>query len=394
MDFNKNVHKLYFIVFFRSLIPAYVIERLFWQERGMTVLMVVFCEIIYAVTIVGLEIPTGILADKFGRKAMLVIGSFLSMLEFIILLFAFNFWTFALVVFLAGISSACRSGSLNALLYDTLKVTNEQESFEKIVGSLNSLDFFGAILAALSGSALAKYYGFELNYILSAASMLIAFGMTVVLREPPSKKLLVDKQTKTVGWREYFVSAIAFFKNKPRLLVVITHAMAISACVKYLDEFWQLYLDEIGFSVIFFGLFSALISLARIPGNLIAAYLKNYFRTETIILYVLGVTACGFIFSAMFPGWLGVAMLIFVFLASGVVEPIVSGYLHHSGSSEIRATIESFQSLIERGITFIVGIGFGLISSNISVIAGFSFLGAVTFIFFLLFFKKYRGKSS
>lgn len=255
MDFNKNVYKLYFIVFFRSLIPAYVIERLFWQERGMTVLMVVFCEIIYAATIVGLEIPTGILADKFGRKALLVIGSFLSMLEFIILLFSFNFWTFAFVVFLAGISSACRSGSLNALLYDTLKVSNEQESFEKIVGKLNSLDFFGAILAALSGSAFAKYYGFELNYILSAASMLIAFGMTVVLREPPSKKLLVENQTKTVGWREYFVSSISFLKNNPRLLVVITHAMAIAACVKYLDEFWQLYLDEIDLSVLFLDCF-------------------------------------------------------------------------------------------------------------------------------------------
>lgn len=125
-----------------------------------------------------------------------------------------------------------------------------------------------------------------------------------------------------------------------------------------------------------------------------ATYLKNYFKTKTIILTVLGVTTAGFMLSAILPGWAGVGMLIFVFLASGVVEPVVTGYLHHNGSSEIRATIESFQSLIERGISFIVGIGFGLISSNISVIAGFSFLGAVIFIFFLLFLKKYRGLSS
>jgi hypothetical protein len=49
--------------------------------------------------------------------------------------------------------------------------------------------------------------------------------------------------------------------------------MAIGACITYLEEFWQLYLDEIGYSVLFFGVFSALISLARIPGNLLASYL-------------------------------------------------------------------------------------------------------------------------
>src|SRR4051794_8595770 len=97
----KNVNKLYLIIFFHNLIPAYVIERLFWEQRGMTVLMVVLCEFIYAVSIVIFEIPTGVFADKFGRKTLLVFGAVLSVFEFIILLFANNFWTFALVVFLA-----------------------------------------------------------------------------------------------------------------------------------------------------------------------------------------------------------------------------------------------------------------------------------------------------
>lgn len=117
----------------------------------MTVLMVVLCEIIYAVTIVIFEIPTGVVADKFGRKPLLVVGAVLSMFEFIILLFAHHFWTFALVVSLAGISSACTSGAWNALLYDSLAAVNMQRSFEKIVGRLNSLDLIGSLIAALSG---------------------------------------------------------------------------------------------------------------------------------------------------------------------------------------------------------------------------------------------------
>jgi len=108
MNYIQNVWKLYAIRFFHNLIPAYVIERLFWEQRGMTIQMVVYTEIIYAVTVVLLEIPTGIIADKWGRKKMVVLNAFFGCCEFLILVFATEFWHFAAAVFLAGVGcSAC-----------------------------------------------------------------------------------------------------------------------------------------------------------------------------------------------------------------------------------------------------------------------------------------------
>jgi MFS family permease len=387
---GQNVNKLYVIIFFHNLIPAYVIERLFWEQRGMTVLMVVLCEIIYAVSIVIFEIPTGVFADKFGRKPLLVFGAVLSTFEFIILLFAYDFWTFALVVFLAGVSSACTSGAWNSLLYDSLVVVNKQAAFEKIVGRMNSLDFIGALVAALSGSVLANHYEFELNYILSATSMFLALFFTLFLKEPPRKRV-DEKKTKQEPFLIYVRTALTFYKTNPILVSIIINAMAIGACITYLDEFWQLYLDEIGFTVMFFGVFSACIQLARIPGNLLAAYLLSYFKAERIILFILGTTSVGFIMTAIFPGAFGLFLIIFIFLGSGVIDPVVTGYLHHQTSSNIRATVESIQSLIESVITFAVGIGFGIIATNISVISGFIFLGGFSCLFFLVFFRRIQG---
>ncbi|MDM5326413.1 MFS transporter [Neobacillus sp. CF12] len=387
----KNINKLYLIIFFHNLIPAYVIERLFWEQRGMTVLMVVLCEIIYAVTIVIFEIPTGVVADKFGRKPLLVVGAVLSMFEFIILLFAHHFWTFALVVSLAGISSACTSGAWNALLYDSLAAVNMQRSFEKIVGRLNSLDLIGSLIAALSGGVLAKYYGFEFNYILSVISMFLALVLTLLVKEPSRISLIENKKAKQDHFKIYLRKSISFYKTNPRLVSVITNAMAIAACITYLDEFWQLYLDEMEFSVLLFGVFSALLSLVRIPGNLLAANLLTYFRAESIILFILGITTVCFFMTAIFPGIVGIIMILIIFFASGVIDPVVTGYLHHHGSSEIRATIESFQSLIESVITFTVGIGFGIISSSISVVSGFFFLGVVSCLFYLFNLSNIRG---
>jgi len=73
---RNNIWKLYAIRFFHNLIPAYVIERLFWEQRGMTIQMVVYTEIIYAITVVLLEIPTGIIADKWSRKKMIMVETF------------------------------------------------------------------------------------------------------------------------------------------------------------------------------------------------------------------------------------------------------------------------------------------------------------------------------
>ena len=387
----KNINKLYLIIFFHNLIPAYVIERLFWEQRGMTILIDVLCEIIYAVTIVIFEIPTGVVADKFGRKPLLVVGAVLSMFEFIILLFAHHFWTFALVVSLAGISSACTSGAWNALLYDSLAAVNKQRSFEKIVGRLNSLDLIGSLIAALSGGVLAKYYGFEFNYILSVISMFLALVLTLLVKEPSRISLIENKKAKQDHFKIYLRKSISFYKTNPRLVSVITNAMAIAACITYLDEFWQLYLDEMEFSVLLFGVFSALLSLVRIPGNLLAANLLTYFRAESIILFILGITTVCFFMTAIFPGIVGIIMILIIFFASGVIDPVVTGYLHHHGSSEIRATIESFQSLIESVITFTVGIGFGIISSSISVVSGFFFLGVVSCLFYLFNLSNIRG---
>lgn len=390
MDYYKNVYRAYFIMFFHNLIPAYVIERLFWQERGMSVFEVVLCEIIYAITIVLIEIPTGVLADRFGRKTLLVFGAVLSMLEFVILLFAHQFWAFAIVVFLAGIAGACTSGAFNALLYDSLLAVKREKSFEKIIGRCNSLDFVGALLAALAGSLLAKWLGFEFNYIFSAISMGAAFCFTIFLKEPPIEISNDGVQIKTGQLKEYVKSSFTFYRNNPKIMVLITNAMAIGACVNYLDEFWQLYLDGIGFSIMYFGVFSAVISLSRIPGNLLAETLINHLKVDTIILIVLGISSFGFFMTAIYPGWIGIVAMIVVFIASGAVDPVVTGYLHHHSDSNIRATIESVQSLIERAIMFIVGIGFGLISSKVSLMTGFLFLAVVTFMFFLVFFRKQK----
>jgi len=382
MGYMNNVKKQYWISFFHSLIPAYVIERLFWQQRGMNVQMVVFAEIIYALTVTAFEIPSGILADKFGRKRMLAAYNALSAAELIMLLFAHSFWQFAIAIFLAGIGKALSSGSENALLYDSLLNEGIHEKFEKYLGRLSAIDFTGSIIAALSGGVLANFFRLEFNYVLSIVSVCIAFILTLSLKEPP---VLTKPENEISGIMQYTKQALSIFKHNPLVFVYCLTGAVLGACLIYLDEFWQIVLERVGLPVIFFGMVSAAASILRIPGNLFAYKLKEKFRYEHILTCLIAVNIVGYLAIFFARDLMCLAPMMLLFLVAGIVDPLVIGYLHHNAESHIRATVESFSSLGLRMISAGAGMLFGYISSAYSIFAGFLVLGFICFGYLVLF---------
>jgi MFS family permease len=388
MDYKANLQKLYAFRFFSSLIPAYVIERLFWEERGMTIQMVVYTEIIYALTIVLLEIPTGIMADKWGRKRMLVLSALLACSEFLILLYATEFWHFALVVFLAGVSRSASSGSENALLYDSLKLQGKASLFEKQLGRLNACDFVSAILAALCGSLLASKYGLELNYWISLGSTIIALVLSLLLIEPAAEDSISIEEV--IPFKAYVVVSLRFFRANPSVTLVMLSAMVSGAAIGYIEEFWQLYVSRLGVPVVYFGMLSAAIMLLQLPGNLMAHVLIRWFSYRTLIFIIMVVFSVGFTYVAISKDFIGLTAMLIICLFSGVMEPIATGYLHHRMNSSMRATIDSFQSLGENLVHTLAGLGFGYFASKYDVFGGYGFIALLCYAFLVWFIGASR----
>ncbi|MCD1259258.1 MFS transporter [Paenibacillus athensensis] len=388
MRISSNVWKLYAQRFFSSLIPAYVIERLYWEQRGMTVEMVVYTEIIYAVTIVLLEVPTGILADRLSRKALIVAGAAMGCCEFALLLGASQFWHFALVVFLAGIGRSAASGSENALLYETLAQLGKPEAFEKQLGRLNAFDLAGTMLAALCGGLLAARFPLALNYWLSLGSAVVSLAFACWLTEPAAAADREEPgeaaaEAALMPVREYVRASLLFFRNRPGVRFVLLAGMLLGASISFIDEFWQLYVGKLGVPVGAFGLVSTCLFLLRMPGSLLAYKLKGRFSSKGLLASAYAAFAVGFACMAWLGGWGGLAAMALVCLFAGIVEPLCAGYLHHRIDSSMRATLDSFQSLGVGAATSLVGLGFGYFSSQVDVSGGYGFLAVVCAAFFL-----------
>ncbi len=388
MNYKNNVRTLYAIRFFHNLIPAYVIERLFWAERGMTIQMVVYAEIIYAVTVVLLEIPSGIIADRWSRKNMLLVNAFFGCCEFFILVYASSFWHFALAIFLAGVGRSACSGAENALLYDSLLADNNAEAFEKSLGRLNAFDFSAAVIAALSGGLLAGSFDLRLNYWLSFLGMLISLCITLLLKEPK----IHSKEEKPMAVKEYVKASFTFFKSNIVVCLILLTGVVTGGALNFLDEFWQLYIGEVGVPIVYYGVISSIFLFLRMPGNILAHRLKERWGYKTLLKAVILIFTAGFFYMFFVKNLSSLVAIFLICLAAGVIDPIIMGYLHHRIDSSMRATIESFQSLGLRAAIIVLGMGFGYISTHYSIFKGYGYLSIVCgslLIFFLTASKKY-----
>ena len=76
---------------------------LFYQENGLSLRDVLTLQAIYSIAIIVLEIPSGYLADVWGRKNTIILGAILGTLGFAVYSFSYGFLGFLIAELILGI---------------------------------------------------------------------------------------------------------------------------------------------------------------------------------------------------------------------------------------------------------------------------------------------------
>lgn len=224
---------LYAYTFFKNLVFAYVIERLFWEARSMSVQDVVIAEIIFVLAVFALEIPAGILADRVRRKSVLIVAALCQALEFAIISFARSFAHFALAVSIAAVGEVLISGTFHAVVYDALVAQGREGQFRKQIARLSAFDNATLVVAFAAGGVLSELLGMELLYAVGAAGAVIAAlclgGISEQRRRPP-----LAKQDSALELVKRSIRAIT---STPAVLPPVIAGVFVAGSVSYLDEF-------------------------------------------------------------------------------------------------------------------------------------------------------------
>ncbi len=391
--------KYYIYRFFSELIPIYPLYLIMFDKNGLSVAQISWLLAIWSVPGVILEIPTGILADRWSRRGMLLLGRLLIAVCYLVWIFADGFGMYALGFVLWGIGGTFNSGSEEALLYDSMKQANRVEGFERVLGRGRFLSGISTVLASIFGGYLGMRYGFTPVLFLSVISALIGAGTVFSVKEVNLYKdrLVLEKRERE---EKTLQRALSFLLTRKEILLYSLLSLVVISSAGILDEYDQLIAEGFGLSIAFIGGWTAvrfiLIALGGYLAPAIRKGIERIFRQKDRMLQVavLCCLAAGALLAAGLVRSIGVMALYglyYLIMAAG--EVLHEDYIQQRIDEEGRSTVHSLISLGQSLYGILCYGLFGWLVSETDLFVGLIWTGVYIVLWTLLlcaFYRKWR----
>lgn len=374
LRFN-NLHVLYLITFFSALYFYHPIATLYYQARGLS-----FIEInsLWAV-IVGVmafsEVPTGIIADKIGRKLSICIALFLQLVGEAIYMVADSYWMFVAVAVVAGVGFSFSSGCFEAMMYDSLKEQKRENDMQKVSGFNGALSQSAVISGSLIGGYLARDLAldsFVLLIAMTVASVAMALFVSFFLKEPKLEYAYTEESPIKL-----FKSGICQIWSNKSLRRIVLLSLLVTPFSDYLLTLYQPYFIQNGVSGVWFGVALAGASFLAIFASKYAYILEKRLgvRGATLLSTVLpGIFYLLMLFSV--PAWLAISLFVICYASMSLQAPIFADYKNRHIDSDNRATALSIISMFSGIYVAIMGIVIGALADR-ELNYAFLFMGGV-----------------
>ncbi|MCK9206218.1 MAG: MFS transporter, partial [Salinivirgaceae bacterium] len=339
---------------------------------------------IYSVAIVALEIPSGYIADVFGRKKTLLIGSLLGFLGYLVYSFSFGFTGFLFAEIILGFGQSLISGADSALLYDSLLYQKREKDYLKLEGRVTSLGNFAEALAGIAGGFLATY-SLRMPYYFQAGVAFMAIPAAFTLVEPA-----IHNQMKEVRFRHILqITRYALYDHK-ELRFNILYSSIIGTSTLTMAWFVQPYFKQVDVPIYWYGILWTALNLSAGITSLYAYRMEKWMgRVTTIWLITLFISG-GYLMVAQSRSIWGIAYLFTFYLVRGFATPTLKDYINQLTPSEFRATVLSIRNFIIRLLFALIGPFLGYVNDAYSlttalVLAGILFLitGLVSMVYYL-----------
>lgn len=151
---------------------------LFFRDAGLSFLSIGLLYSIREIFVNVFELPTGFLADSFGRRKSMLLSFSSYLASFLIFYFLPGFWFYALAMVFFASGEAFRSGTHKAMILDYLKIKGMEDMKVEYYGHTRSASQFGSAISALIAILLVFYYG---NYRVVFLASIVPYVLELFL---------------------------------------------------------------------------------------------------------------------------------------------------------------------------------------------------------------------
>jgi len=364
MKFATFVKLFYAYQFFFDFILIYAVEKLFLLDRGLNLAQIGILLFMWSIMSLLLEVPTGIIADHWSRRKMLILSGIFFSLCYTIWIFSHSFLLFLLGYFFRTLGATFASGTLQAYVYDFLKLEHKESMFEKIWGRGNALRTLGIGTAVAFGGFLAQS-SYTLPVLVSAISIL---SLSIIAYFWPEIKPITH--TGEEDYWKFLKSSVKTVSKNPRLMHIVLYSAIVLSVFANLEEFNDVYLRFLGFPLGLIGIIFTIATIGQSIASMIAYKLKNHAWQTLNIISLLGfiiLILASFIRSPFMA--VGILLLGILLELSNVLN---QGVIQNEVPENQRATIASLSSFVGNILPF--QMMFGLVANRFSLQLGYLIL--------------------
>ncbi|WP_457576980.1 MFS transporter [Desulfomarina sp.] len=364
----------------------YPVFTILFLDYGLTIEQFALLNTVWAITIVLAEVPSGALADVFGRKTLIVITSFLMIIEMLVIAIlplgnpTLIFWGFLINRILSGLAEAMASGADEAIAYDSLVIQGDVKDWPRVLSVQMRLRSIATIITATSGALL--YDPDIINRILRWAGSSTTVTQQITMRFPVYLTLVLailacitalmmqeKEMEKESDKNEYSMAkalemtwrAGKWIWRTPFALAVILLGMCYDHVLRMIVTMTSQYFRLINLPEASFGFISSAMALLGLVTPKVAEYMVGRFSATANMLWVAAVTLTGlFGLTGFFP-YFGILPMACIFIGLMLVSFFTSHYLNQITESYQRATVLSFKGLAFNLAYGLIGIFFAML---------------------------------
>jgi MFS family permease len=358
---HKTLNKYYLYEIFQSLSFAFVpIFMLFMVNRGLTYSEIGILIAIHYGLFFIFELPTGALADRFGRKNTLVIGLILKILALILFANAWSFWAFVIVEAVLSLSRSMVVGSDSAFIYDHLLYHNQEGQFKAIKGKIRFFNNWSHTISGLIGAYIATF-NLEAVFYFGMVMAAISTGYALSLEENIIIKK--EKQHQPGYIKHIWQSLIVVKKNKQLLWLIAYSAFLFFLLRASLATLIQPLLIALEMPAYSFNLVDAVLAFGAGTCSIFVHLTDKWFKKNGIYIFFPFTLALSFLGIWYFQNIFSILFYFFTMVSWSWQDPVMQDAFNKQiTDSSKRATILSVDNLVSRSIfgILVIFLGFGL----------------------------------
>ena len=337
-----NIWRLFAVqalLMFILWVPIWVV---FLQRKGLSLTQVGLLEGVAWTITAFLEVPTGAIADRWGRKASIAVGASLYGLAMFLILAEALSPAFLLGYALWNSSTAFVSGADSALLYDSLKADGRAAEAAKQSGRYAAINQASQGIASLVGAAIATI-DINLCFAICGFLGLAAAGLVLTIHEPPRS----TEDGEYLGYWRNLKTAVRIAARRPvvRALVLLNATILTVPLVVYY-VLLQPYSIGVGLPLAALGIVVIAVQLSSVVASWLAHRTAGRFELTSVVAVALAVLIAATAILAALPSIPSLAFMLAVALVPALLTPLLSARLNDLIPSGQRATILSLGALL------------------------------------------------